>query len=57
MLGARRDARAWQEKCEDLGKENRGFLIGGEGRMHELGYESWKPAEIDGSLVHEAAGI
>lgn len=56
-LGARREARAWQEKYDELKKENRRYLIGHEGQIHELGYESWKPPELDGRLVHEAAGI
>lgn len=56
-LGARRDAQAWREKYLDRRRENPGILIGSEGQVHELGCESWKPAEIDGCLVQEAAGM
>lgn len=53
--GAKREARAWQEKYDELLKENRRYFDD-EGQIHELEYESWKPVEIDGRLVHEAAG-
>lgn len=56
-LGARREAQAWQEKYDELKRENRGYLIDHEGQTHELGFEGWKPAELDGRLVHEAEGI
>ena len=56
-LRARREARAWQERYDKLKKENRGYLIGHDRQRHELGYQSWKPAELDGRLVHEAEGI
>ena len=55
-LGARREARAWAEKYDELRRDKRGDLIGFEGQMHELGYEAWRPDELDGRVVYEVAG-
>ncbi len=60
-MGARKEARAWQEKYDELiRREKRGDWTGGvasvEGQMHEVGHGGWKPDELDGRLVHEVAG-
>lgn len=56
-LGARREARAWEEKYDELIKEeNRGDLIGHERQVQELGCDCLKPDELDGRLVYEVAG-
>ncbi|KAF6230380.1 hypothetical protein HO133_004722 [Letharia lupina] len=54
-LSARKEARAWEEKYDELRREKRGELIGVEGQMHELGCEGGRPNELDGSLVYEVA--
>lgn len=58
-LGARKEAhnweqkaRAWQEKYDELMKENREVSTSAEGEMYELGHEGWMGrAEIHGRLV------
>ena len=59
-MGARKEARAWQEKYDELRRARRGDWMSGvtsvEGQMHEIGHEGWKPNELDGRLVHEVAG-
>ena len=54
-LGARTEARAWKEKYDELEKEKRGEVTGGEGQMHEL-QESWRPIEIGGRHIYEMVG-
>lgn len=55
-LGARREARAWQEKYDEIKKKVYGDLIVHEGQIQELGWDGWKPDELDGRLVHEVQG-
>lgn len=55
-LGARREARAWQEKYDEIKEKAYGGLIVHEGQIQELGWDSWKPDELDGRLVHEMQG-
>ena len=56
-LGARKEVRTWEQKYDELKKEKRRDFIGSEGQIHELGYESWRPDEIDGRPIHEMAGV
>lgn len=58
-LGARKEAhnweqkaRAWQEKYDELMKENREVSTSAEEEIYELGHDGWMGrAEIDGRLV------
>lgn len=55
-LGARREARSWKEKCDELEEEKRRDFTGVEGQMHEL-HESSRPNEIGGRHFYEMSGI
>ena len=50
-LGARIEARAWEETYDELRREKRGDLIGIEGPR-----TGWRADELDGRLVYEMAG-
>lgn len=54
-LGARREARAWEGKYDELRSEKRGESIGVEGQTQELRHEGWMLDELEGSLVYEVA--
>ena len=55
-LDARKEARSWQERYDELKKEKHDGMIGAQGQLHELGQEGWRPDELDGRLVYEVAG-
>ncbi len=54
--GARKEARSWQERYDELKKEKYDEMNSAQGQLHELGHEGWRPDELDGRLVYEAAG-
>lgn len=56
-LGARKEARTWEQKYNEIKRGRRRDSIGSEGQMQELGYESWRPDEIDGRPIYEVAGM
>ena len=51
---SRRQARAWEEKYDELRKDGRhGDMNSVQGQRPELG--GWRPNELDGGIVSEAA--
>ncbi len=55
-LDARKEARSWQEKYDELKKEKYDEMSTTQGRSHELEHEGWRLDELDGSLVYEVPG-